>query len=190
MHKLPFTLTGIFTILSCLLILSTGCNTYYKAISRPEAGHPPTGRLLDSLQKASRVLVLRDSTAGYYIREQNINTDSQYIEWTVDTLSWLHQWHLHQGRGGKMKYFKQYPEQVSVLKEVHVYLRYGMHPVLGKQAVAWQDIRKIEIIEKDLKRTANSKVTGYLIVAGSLGILTFTAYYFGLKSAFGNRIIR
>ena len=131
-----------------------GCHRYYL---------PTTGNLndnpeksLDSLKKDNRYFVLRSPDRAWHIRNVILSEDRKTITGTLDTLPLVHQLHLDKGKG-KMRYNEAY-----VLSEVHLYIDNDSLLNMDSFTLALDRIQKIEVIEKDKKRTTNSYVIGAL----------------------------
>jgi hypothetical protein len=122
-------------------------------------------RSLDSLKKDNRYFVLRTPDRAWHIRNVVLSEDRKTITGILDTLAPEHQLHLDKGKG-KMRYDDGY-----VLNEVHLYIDNDSLLNIGSCTLALDRIQKIEVIEKDKKRTTNSFVIGALgYTAGAIAI--------------------
>jgi hypothetical protein len=125
-----------------------------KAGSKDAAG-------IDSLTKLNRYFVLRSGTQSYYMKNISLSTDRKTLEATLDTLSPGHRLHLVNGYNGKMRYKKSYSDHITVLSEVHLYTAEDNKAAIGSRyTLPLDQVQKIEVIEKDKKRTTSSYVIG------------------------------
>ena len=151
-HKLKI-FQGLMIIL-VIFFAFAGCNRYYKATTRNITDNP--NQSLDSLKKDNRYFVLRTPDQAWHIRNVVLSEDRKTITGTLDTLPLVHQLHLDKGKG-RMRYKEAY-----VLSEVHLYIDNDSLLNMGNCTLALNRIQKIEVIEKDKKRTTNSYVIGAL----------------------------
>ncbi len=147
-----------------MLVVFAGCHNYYKVSNRNVSNHPD--KSLDSLQKLNRYFVLRTPRQAYYMSNTILSTDRKTITATLDTLPPQHKGHLNKGKG-KMRYNNL---TAAVLSEVHFYISEVRPVQIGSYTLSLDEIQKIEVIEKDKKRTANSYVIGTL--GYTLGAIT------------------
>jgi hypothetical protein len=98
------------------------------------------------------------------------SADKKIVGCTLDTLSSFNRLHLTTGKGGKMRYKKHDPEDLSVLNEAHVYIVPDTAAATGKYSLAIDKVKKIEVIEKDQQRTSNSYLLGGLAIAAGVAI--------------------
>ena len=144
---------GPITILIIVFVFA-GCHRYYQALTRNMADNPI--RSLDSLKKDNRYFVLRTPDRAWHIRNVILSEDRKTITGILDTLPAEHTLHLDKGKG-KMRYDEGY-----VLNEVHLYIDNDSLLDIGSCTLALDRIQKIEVIEKDKKKTTNSYVIGAL----------------------------
>ncbi|MEO6868218.1 MAG: hypothetical protein ABI168_01155, partial [Ginsengibacter sp.] len=151
-------------------ILVTGCHRYYKSITRNITDHPDQS--LDSLKKDNRYFVLRTPEKAWHIRNILLSEDRKTIKGMLEKLPVVHQIHLDKGKG-KMKYKEEY-----VLSEVHLYIDNDSLLKEGDFTLALNRIQKVEVIEKDKKRTTNSYVigaVGYTVGAFAVAVIIIAA---------------
>ena len=142
-------------IIMLLIVASfAGCHRYYKALTRNITDNP--SQSLDSLKKDNRYFVLRTPDRAWHLRNVVLSEDRNTINGTLDTLPAEHQLDLDKGKG-RMRYNEAY-----VLSEVHLYIDNDSLLNMGSCTLALNRIQKIEVIEKDRKRTTNSYVIGAL----------------------------
>lgn len=147
------TLFGLIII----LFVFAGCHHYYKATTRNLKDNPDS--TLDSLKNQNRYFVLRTGSEAYYIKNMVLSADRKMLDCTLDSLPPEHQLHLVKGRNARMRYT---PADIPVLTEVHLYATQDKPASVGSYILALDRIQKIEVIEKDRKRTTNSYVIGAL----------------------------
>ena len=152
---------GVFLLPSLLI----SCCNYYKAISIPGKNKIELAAKFDSLKKANRTFILRNGEDAFSISKPVLNSDRQQLECTLKPLHSFNKLHLANGIDGKMRYKKRSTADLSVLTEVHVYIANDTSAALGKYSIALDRIKKIEVIEKDKKRTAASYILGGLGIA-------------------------
>ncbi len=154
------------------LMFFTACHNYYKAIQRNPVSNAEKASSIDSLQQQKRYFILRNGNESYYMKNISLSADQKTMTCYLDSLAPLHQLHLVKGRKGKMQYKKQIPEDKLVLNEVHFYIQPDNVTAVGQYTLALDRIKKIEVIEKDKKRTADSYVIGALgYTVGALAIV-------------------
>ncbi len=163
------TLSGLFLG----LLIFSACNTYYKASRRVPANSAETATSIDSLKSENRYFILRNGSEEFYMKNILVSPDQQSLTCYLDTLALNHQLHLVKGRGGNYKFKKTSPIDRQVLNEVHFYIPTDTTARLGQYTLALNKIQKIEILEKDTKRTTNSYVIGGLGVAlGTIALVS------------------
>ena len=142
-----------------------GCHTYYMA-TRPKNGTAS----IDSLKAQDRFFILRNGNYAYYMKNIALSADRKTLECKLDSLPPEHQLHLQKGVYGKMQYD---PEEFSVLSEVHLYIPHDQVAASGNQyTLSLDKVEKIEVIEKDKKRTSNSYVIGAIgFTLGALAVV-------------------
>ena len=173
-------LTILITI--ALQFLLIGCSNYYKAVSTPLKNNVQKAAKLDSLKQANRTFILRNGSNAFYVSSPVADAVQNKMECTLDTLFNFNKLHLTKGRGGKMRYKKNNPADLSVLNEVHIYIGTDDKIVLGKNNFALDKIQKIEVIEKDKRRTTGSYLLGGIGIAA--GIIVIAAAIFASTFSF------
>ena len=149
----------IFPLL-LIALLCAGCHNYYKALTVTPASDNRTMDKLDSLKLNNRYFILRNGSEAYYMRGLQINTDHTVLACTLDTLPIEHQLHLVNGRRSNRRYKKYDRIDLQVLNEVHLYIQPDHTVALGPYSLALDKVHRIEVIQKDYKRTTNSYVLG------------------------------
>ncbi len=157
----------------CALIIFSACNNYYKATRRTPVSSMEKAASIDSLKSENRYFILRSGSEEFYMKNILISADQKSVTCYLDTLAFNHQLHLVKGRGGNFKYRDNSPIDRQVLNEVHFYIPADSTAKLGQYTLAMDKIQKIEILEKDKKRTTNSYVIGGLGIAlGTFALVT------------------
>lgn len=145
-------------LLCCLFFIS--CHNFYKATKTPAATASEKATVIDSLHLQNRYFVLRSGSQAYAMTNVSLSSDQQMLNATLDVLPENHQFHLVKGRKGKMQYKKSDASELMVLSEVHFFIPPDTSVALGKYVLDLNKVQKLEIIEKDKKRTTNSYVIG------------------------------
>jgi len=165
----------LITAVTALTLMSS-CSHYYKAVSVRANSSMQKAAAIDSLQKANRTLILRNGNGSFLINTAIINEKKNSIEFVLDSLPEKHRLHLTKGRKGKMKYYNK-PNEISeagdkpVLTEAHIYTDTIANIITGKQDISINSIRRIEVIDKDSKRTTNSYVLGSVITVAAIAVI-------------------
>ncbi len=165
----------VFTFLIILLAFA-GCHTYYKAT---RTGENSTGNSIDSLKTHNRYFVLRTGSEAYYMKNMVLSADRKTLDCRLGSLPSEHKLYFPNGSKSKMRYNSG---DINVLTEVHVYIAQDKPISVGSYTLALDRIQKIEVIEKDKKRTTNSYVIG--AVGYTLGAFATAAIiYVATKSS-------
>ena len=152
------------------------CHNFYKATSPKYKNEAEKVSTVDSLRLTSRYFILRNGSEAFYIKTPVLSADQKTLECTLDNISPLHFRHLTAGLGGNMRYRKNDVGDYSVLNEVHFYISPDSNAVLGKYSLRLDKVQKIEIIEKDNKRTTSSYVIGAVgVTLGAITVVTIIA---------------
>jgi len=104
-----------------------------------------------------------------------LSADRKMLDCTLESLPSEHKLYFPNGSKSKMQYNPRY---ISVLTEVHVYIAQDKPPSVGSYTLALDRIQKIEVIEKDKKRTTNSYVigaVGYTLGAFAIAAIIYVA---------------
>lgn len=174
MKKIKVGINAILAIAIFQLMFTSCCN-YYKAISRPYKNNSDKAATIDSLRNTNRYFILRQELTAYHMSNPVLSKDRRTMDCTLEALSSFNKLHLTNGWHGKMRYKKNNPEDLSVLNEVHVYI--GPDSVaLGKYTLELEKVQRIELIEKNKRRTTNSYVLGGIVITG--GILAIALIIF------------
>jgi hypothetical protein len=168
----------LLVIISTQLLL-TSCSNYYEAINTPLKANIDKVVKIDSLNKAHRNFILRNDSNAFSINNLVIDTNKNLIECTLETLPSFSSLYLRKEKKSKMKY-KKTPFDLSVLNEVHVFITPDTSATTGKYNLLLDKVQRIEIIEKDKKRTTGSYVLGGLIITAV--VILITAAMAGISS--------
>lgn len=159
----------------------TSCNTYYKASQVHTNTSSGQATAIDSLRLSERYFILRSGSDAYYMKNPKLSADQKTMDCTLDTVPFYHQVYLADVHNGKKKYHNNALE-LMVLNEVHFHISRDKTAVPGPYKLQLDQIQKIEVIEKDTKRTTNSYVIG--AIGFTLGaILVVGIIYFATKSS-------
>ncbi|MFL5743876.1 MAG: hypothetical protein ACJ751_04380 [Niastella sp.] len=154
--------TTAFWAIMLAFIFCTGCHTYYLAQTITPTASNHTGQKIDSLKLMNRYFVLREGGNAYYMNHVQLSADHSVITCSLDTLAPEHKLHLAGGINHHHRYKRSDPNQLGVLNEVHLYIQPGTTAVPGPYSFNLNQVQKIEVLQKDQKRTVNSYVLGAL----------------------------
>ncbi|MBK8610830.1 MAG: hypothetical protein IPL84_13060 [Chitinophagaceae bacterium] len=155
------------------VILLASCSNYYKAITATE---PTKAASFNDFQDSSKYYILRNGNEAFVMKNISMSSDRKNVQCTLEDLPVEHKLYVTEGTAGNMKYkAKDYAneDETGVLNEVHIYTIPGNKIETGAYTLAFENIQKAEIIEKDKIKTKRSHVTGTIIgwtVAG-VGII-------------------
>ncbi len=155
------------------ILLLNACHNYYMATPTRLGTIKERAATVDSLRLADRYFILRNGSEFFYMSNAILNQDHKTLECILDSVSPYNKLHLTNGRKGKMQYQKSTITDLNVLNEVHFYIAPDTVPKFGKYTLDLNKVQKIEVIEKDKKRTTNSYVIGALgYTIGALAVVT------------------
>jgi hypothetical protein len=159
--------------LLCTLFIFSACHNYYQAIRPSAVNDQGKATSIDSLKSERRYFILRTANEeAYNMKNIQISNDQKSLSCTLDTASYNHKLHLVKGRGGNFRYKKGLSTDRDVLNEVHLYVQADTAVAPGPFVLSLDKVQKIEIIEKDAKRTTSSYVIGTLgYTFGALAIV-------------------
>lgn len=154
------------------LLLTGSCHNYYKTASARNGSYASS--TIDSLRLQNRHFILRNGSQALYMKNIVVSADQKSLTALLDTLPPEHKLHLVNGRGGNMRYSKIGLTDVAVLSEVHLYTSVNYSALPGENFnLPLDKVTKIEVIEKDNKRTTNSYVIG--AIGTTLGVFAVAA---------------
>ena len=162
------------------ILLLNACHNYYMATPTRLGTIKERAATVDSLRLADRYFILRNGSEFFYMSNAILNQDHKTLECILDSVSPYNKLHLTNGRKGKMQYQKSTITDLNVLNEVHFYITPDTVPKFGKYTLDFNKVQKIEVIEKDKKRTTGSYVLGGLIITPV--IILITAAMAGISS--------
>lgn len=137
-----------------IFFVFAGCNRYYKAVTTNVKANPD--KSVDSLKNQNRYFILRTPSQAYFMRNIILSEDRKKITCMLDDIPIEHQDYLYKGKGN-LRY-----KDPFVLNEVHMYIGNDSALSKGSYTLSLDQIQKIEVIEKDKKRTTSSYVIGAL----------------------------
>src|ERR1044072_7446231 len=148
------------TIAILIAGVCTGCHNYYQALKVNTADKNQAAQALDSLKLQERIFVLRNGNTSFYMKNLQINPEHTTLSCTLDTLPYWHHFVTPNKYINKQRYLKKDPFTSSILNEVHLYLPGVSNVGPGKYSLSLNQVQKIEVIQKDKKRTTNSYIIG------------------------------
>ncbi len=137
-------------ILLASLLVFGGCHRYYMT-RNPNVKDNPAEKI-DSLKNDQRYFVLHNGGKAWHLGSIVLSEDRQSITGKLDKLPLIHQTAI----ANPKKIYKD----LEVLNEVHLYIAQDSLIKEGDITLGLNRIQKIEVIEKDPKRTTNSYVLG------------------------------
>ena len=153
----------VLIIVSIIFFVLAGCSRYYMVATSNAKDTPD--KSVDSLKSQNRYFILRTPSQAYFMRNMVLSEDRKSITCTLGDVPIEHQDYLYKGKG-TMRY-----KEPFVLNEVHMYIANDSLLSNGSYTLALDKIQKIEVIEKDKKRTTNSYVIGALgFTLGALAV--------------------
>lgn len=159
-----------------LILLCSGCY-FYKVQSTKSPVTPAALESVDSLNSANnRFFILRSGANSFHITKYSLSEDQKTLNCILDSVPQAHLLHITKGAIGRRKY-KKYGER-DVINEVHFYTN-EIDQAYGAYSIPLDKIFKIEVLEKDRKKTASvfviaitTSVIGGLALAGLIIFLT------------------
>lgn len=148
------------TITILITCFCTSCHNYYKELKLNTADKSQSAQALDSLKLQNRYFVLRNGNNSYYMKDLQINAEHTTLSCILDTLPYWHHFVKSNKYINKHRYIKKDPFTSSILNEVHLYIPADSTIVQGKYTLTLNQVQKIEVIQKDKKRTTNSYIIG------------------------------
>lgn len=148
-----------------LLIAAQACKNYYKVSANSDISV-----VTDTTNTANmnRFFILRSGPEAFFMKNIVLSHDRKSLNCTLVALPAEHTLHLHNGRGGNMRYKLDEPE-AAVINEVHMYTVRDSAAVAGRNYfLPFNKITKIEVLEKDKGRTSGSYFLGGLAVTAGV----------------------
>jgi hypothetical protein len=162
-----------------LLFIAQSCSNYYKVADTPKDAAKPEKVIAADWQ---RYFILRTGKDAFAMNEVKLSEDKRSLTCILDSLPDEHKLHLHNGRGGHMRYKKDEPE-AAVLDEIHLFVPQDPTAVVGNSYTLELDkVQKIEVLEQDKKRTRRSHVFGGLAIAAGVTVVLFAVAAIALSS--------
>ena len=164
-----------------LLLSITGCHNYYMA--SPINKNYDAGKAIDSLKKQNKFFILRNGYHSYYMDNVSLSDDNKSLNTTLHEVPPDHTMYIEKERKGKMMYKRSNSEDRKVFEEAHVYIATDTTINTGNYVLQLNDIKKIELIQKDKKRTTGSYLAGALVTVGATALVIVTIAALALASA-------
>lgn len=147
-----------------IILTMSSCNKYYKTSLANTGGNP--SKTIETLKNDGRYFIFRNGSQAFAMDSVSINNKEQTMQCVLNILPDEHRVHLTRGINGKMRYKElngYEPDVTPVLREVHLYNTPGDDVKPGPFTLSLNRLEKVEIIQKDKKRTASSKTVGVVI---------------------------
>ncbi|MEO8794199.1 MAG: hypothetical protein ABI390_01965 [Daejeonella sp.] len=146
----------IYGLLISLMILA--CQSYYK--TQPSGNSPSE---ISSLNSSSRYFILRNNDRAYHLMDIQLSSDQQSFTGKLEYLPSNHLVRLNKSKKENYTYSNSNSDK-DVLNEVHFYTSATLPATIsGSDSVVTvnlNQIDKIEVVEKDKKRTSHSYLIG------------------------------
>lgn len=154
-------------ILIAIAVICAGasCSNYYKAITTKG---PATASGIGELTMKHKYFILRDTGMAYAMNDISLAPDKKSIRCNLVSVTDDHSTYLWKRADDKPKYNKSKYAGVNeafVLNEVHLYTTQNGNMAPGPFSLPLSNVEKMEVIEKDKKRTTNSHVIGGVSIA-------------------------
>jgi hypothetical protein len=121
------------------------------------------------------VFFLRNGKDAFSMKNITFSPDHKTLRCDLDTVSPRHSLHFSKGSKGKRRYKKSRPD---VLDEVHLYTASSATAIVGEAYnLPLDQVQKIEIIEKDKRRTTISHALGGVAIGMGIGFAVLTIFY-------------
>ena len=105
----------------------------------------------------------------------SMSADKKSLTCTIETLPPEHRLHLTGGINGNMRYNSTAQPGSAVLDEVHVHVQQDKTAAVGNNYILmFNKVKKVEVLEKDKRRTTDSVALG---VAGMTALLVVIAVF-------------
>jgi hypothetical protein len=162
-------------LVSCIAFCNAGCfQNFYKATGPARQTNASKAATLDSLQAGHKYFILRNGSYAFAMRAVKASEDQTSISSILDSLPSNHWLHLSNGRHNHMGYKKKIDN--TLFSEVHIYIPEDSLITTGNFTVPLEKIQKIEILEKDRKKTTTNHVLSIVgVTAGTALALTALA---------------
>jgi hypothetical protein len=157
-------------------LILTSCN-FFKTITTTA---PVNASHVKALQQKSKYLIIKDSTRAYEMRNATVSTDGHSISCELTSVSDEHNKYLWNDTYRKTNYRKSKSaglEGAWVLKEAHFTVESLDSTRFGNYSLPLSAIKKIEVMEKDQKKTTtNHIIVGILVAAGAAALAAGIAW--------------
>ncbi|MEO7443949.1 MAG: hypothetical protein ABIT96_08220 [Ferruginibacter sp.] len=157
-------------LLFCLFLFISACSNFYKATTAPSQTTDASSASITNLQMNNRYFILRNGEKSYRMKNLHVSDDKRFVSCTLDTVQDNHLVYIDNGRTKDRKYNKSVEgNEEAVLNEVHLFMNPDTTTSYGSYTLDLTKLSKIEIIEKDAKRTSsNHVITAIGVTAGVL----------------------
>ncbi len=157
---------------NAFILCLAACHNYYMVRKAKSANINESAASVDSLQQLNRAFILRNGGNAFLIRNASLNEDKTILRCKLEPLPFEHQLHLTYGHKGKYQYKKGSAQADGLLSEVHFFTQADPNANYGDYNLDLNRVEKIEVIERDRKRTTNSYVLG--AIGTTLGVVAVT----------------
>ncbi|MEO6405979.1 MAG: hypothetical protein ABIY51_14655 [Ferruginibacter sp.] len=160
-------------LLYAIFLFFFGCKNYYKVIDKPLETQDAKSGEVSKLQIQNRYFILRSGDKYYHMANMQISEDRKSVTCKLDSVPLNHQVYINNAFTKNRDYHKAGDDkEYKVLSEVHLYMMPDNNLDYGSYVLNLNKIDKIEIIEKDQKRTTrNHLVTGVGVTLGIIALI-------------------
>jgi hypothetical protein len=178
MNSSKFTISFQGTWFCVFLVFSTGCATYYMPVKADTSTPRAAGDIVTEYA-SKKLLILRQGTNSYGLKNPTVDTTALTLNANLVLLDSS----LYQYINAKPRKYS-YTNDV-VLKEVHVFSKDSSSAdITSAFTLPLNKIEKIEVIEKDKKRTNKGYIVGgivsFVILYPIIVTIAFAASFSGL----------
>ncbi len=165
--------TTAFILLVACINMFTGCNRFFKPVAVKSANNETKTSELRKQERQDKDFILHVGAKRYLMQKLSVDTATMEITSTLDVVPLEHKAYST----GRSKVYKKNAGQEAVLNEVHIFTDTTVKADYDqKLTLKAEDIKKIEIIEKDRGRTTASYILGALgITVGTYVIIGIIA---------------
>lgn len=165
-----------FSILIMLTIIYS-CTNFYMVTKSKAVTDTEKASQIENLKNENRYFILRSGGAGFWMKHIIIDSSKMLAQCVLDSVSNLHQFYINRGNS-RTSYKPRDKYEEGIVTEVHFYIDDDTSANYGNYTLHLDKIKKIEIIQKNKKKTTMSYVLGGLgIAAGAYVVLSVIAVF-------------
>lgn len=141
-------MTGLF----CFSMFLLSCNSYYKTLT---VQNPSGTDCKQAIDMPNRYFVFHSDSAVFAMQDISLTNNNTGLKYRLAELPLEHMLHLNNSKTKKFKYStgKGEYDRSAVLNEIHIYAVSDTAAVSGSNEIDVAKLTKIEILEKDVRKT-------------------------------------